>query len=141
MSCSPLSTVIVVLPLCLVVLPGCGKKEDSRQHLRREGIIERIDLDRSEVTLRYYSEKHKIETTVTGKATPETEILINGVLSSLDQLRVGERVSVIGWVRGHGDKREVVADRVNVNRAETVRRQPSERTDHQTGPQDTPEPQ
>ena len=141
MSCSPLSTAIVALPLCLVMLPGCGKKEDSRKPLPREGVIERIDLGRSEVTLRYYSEKHKIETTITGKATPETEILINGVLSSLDQLRVGERVSVIGWVRGHGDKREVVADRVNVNRAETVRRQPSERTDHQTGPQDTPEPQ
>ena len=141
MSCSPLSTVIVVLPLCLVVLPGCGKKEDSRQHLRREGIIERIDLDRSEVTLRYYSEKHKIETTVTGKATPETEILINGVLSSLDQLRVGERVSVIGWVRGHGDRREVVAVSINVERAETIRRQPGEQTDHPTGPQGTPEPQ
>jgi hypothetical protein len=107
------------------MLPGCSNKEETAEHRSLEGVIERIDVDESEVTLRYYSAKHKAETTITGKATAETEVFINGVLSSLEQLRVGERVAVIGWVRGHGNDREVVAVKVNVERADTIRRPPN----------------
>ena len=124
MSCWPIRAAVVIGPLCLMVLPGCGKKEDARKHRRLEGVIEQIDLAASEVTLRYFSDKHQVETTITGRVTAETEIFINGVLSSLGQLRVGERVAVLGWVQGRGDQRVVVADEVRVERAETIRRQP-----------------
>ncbi|MHC4611385.1 MAG: hypothetical protein ACYS7M_13655, partial [Planctomycetota bacterium] len=72
MSRSPLSTASVALPLCMLMLPGCSNKEETAEHRSLEGVIERIDVDESEVTLRYYSAKHKAETTITGKATAET---------------------------------------------------------------------
>ncbi len=115
-----------VLILLLSLTPvGCGRKDAGRKHRRLEGTIEQIDQANSQVTLVYYSEKHNTEVSVTGQVTPETEIFINGALSSLHDLREGERVTVIGWVQGHGGDRTVVAVTVTVQRAETIRRGPA----------------
>ena len=107
----------------LVALGGCGDKEPAHAHRKVEGIIESIDQANSEVTLRYFSDKHKAEMTITGAVTSDTEILINGVISNLADLRPGERVTVAGWARGHGSEREVVAERIWAERATTIRRQ------------------
>ncbi len=119
-----------VLGTILVLVPslgpaGCSHKDAAREHQELKGTIEQIDEANSQVTLRYYAEKHHTEVLVTGFVTPDTEIFINGALSSLTDLREGERVTVIGWVRGHGGDREVVAVKVSVTRAETIRRGPA----------------
>jgi len=72
--------------------------------------------------VRYYNPKRQAETTITGRPTAATEVYINDVLSSVDQLKVGERVSVVGWAQGEADHREVVASKVYVTRGQTVRR-------------------
>jgi hypothetical protein len=121
------TTATVVLVLLVAGTPGgCSEKSSPRKHRQLEGTIEHIDRADALVTLRFYSPKREAETTVTGKVTAETEIFVNGALSSLEDLREGERVTVLGWVRGHGSQREVVAVKVTVERAETIRRQPSE---------------
>ena len=114
----------VALPILLLCLPaGCREEETAPKHRTVEGIIERIDADNAQVTLRFYSDKRQVERMVTGTVTPETEIMINGVLSSLDELRIGERVTVAGRVQGHGGDQEVIAVKVVVERARTIRRQ------------------
>lgn len=124
--------------------PGCSEKDSGRKYRQLEGTITSIDLPNAQVTLRFFSEKHRTETTVTGKVTAETEIFINGALSSLEDLREGERVLVRGWVRGRGADREVVAERVVVERADTIRRgpagQPTETDDQPAVPTDEPAP-
>ncbi len=120
-------TVATSALLALTLLPGgCSEKEEPPKHRPLEGTIKRIDLASSEVTLRYYSDKHGVETELTGKVTADTEIFINGVLETLSDLREGERVTVSGWVKGHGDAREVVAAKIMVDRAETIRRKPDQ---------------
>ena len=120
------------LTAALLMLPagvqGCSKSEDAPEHKRVEGVIERIDLAKSEVTLRYHNPKYGQERTITGKATATTEIFINGALRTLEDLHEGERVSVVGWIRGHGADREVVAEEIRTQRAETIRRQPKPAT-------------
>jgi hypothetical protein len=120
--------IMVAAVLLPVSAGGCSKRRDAPQFETVEGVIERIDLPNSEVTLRYYNRKRDREVSITGKATAETEIYINGVLSALADLREGERVSVVGRIEGSGPDREVVATRVDARRAETVRRQPATTT-------------
>ncbi len=115
--------ILVALALfALANVPGCSESDDQREYQSVEGTIERIDLASGQVTLLYFSKKHDREVTITGTATPETEIFINGALATLEDLREGERVSVVGWVKGHGTEKQVVAERVNATRAETIRR-------------------
>lgn len=113
---------VALLLLSPLASTGCSEKDSARKHRQLEGTITNIDLDNAKVTLRFYSEKHKAETTVTGRVTPKTEVFINGQLSSLKDLREGERVSVVGWVQGRSADREVVAVKVTVERAETIRK-------------------
>jgi hypothetical protein len=114
---------VVLLLLSPWASTGCSEKDSARKHRQLEGTITNIDLANAEVTLRFYSEKHKAETTVTGKVVPQTEVFINGQLSSLEDLREGERVRVVGWVQGHGADRQVMAVKVTAERAETIRRE------------------
>ena len=132
---------VALLLLSPLASTGCSEKDSARKHRQLEGTITNIDLDNAIVTLRFYSEKHKAETTVTGKVTPQTEVFINGQLSSLKDLREGERVSVVGWVQGRSADREVVAVEVTVQRAETIRREPaSDPTSADHGSGGTPGP-
>ena len=133
MSRSIPTTVLAALTAVIVVVQGCSKASDTRDYRTIEGVIERIDLAKAEVTLRYYSQKRDREVNITGKATAETEVFINGVLSSLEDLREGERVTVVGWAKGHGADREVVAERIRAERAETIRREPQPTTAPATG--------
>lgn len=126
---------MALLLLSPLASTGCSEKDSARKHRQLEGTITNIDVDNAKVTLRFYSEKHKAETTVTGKVTPETEVSINGRLSSLEDLREGERVNVLGWVQGRGADREVVAVKVTVERAETIRKESaSDPTNADRGP-------
>jgi hypothetical protein len=112
---------------------GCSRQDETREYRTVEGVIEMIDLPKGEVTLRFYSQKRDRELTITGTATAETEVSINGVLSSLQDLREGERVTVVGWVEGRGADRQVVAERVVAERAETIRRKPAPTSAPATG--------
>ncbi|HUU82511.1 MAG TPA: hypothetical protein VM243_03305 [Phycisphaerae bacterium] len=120
----PAATAAGLVILGLLATAGCGDEDSSRKHRHLEGTIEKIDQLNSEITLRYFSEKHKTEANVTGMVNAETEIFINGRLSSLDDLREGERVIVVGWVKGRGAERDVVAVKITVERADTIRREP-----------------
>ncbi len=74
---------------------GCRRNEPSFEVFTLEGRIEKIDLtsDKTgEITVLYYSEKHGQDMTGTGLVTTETEIMINGALAELADLREGDRV-------------------------------------------------
>ncbi|MCP4251206.1 MAG: hypothetical protein GY778_29570 [bacterium] len=113
------------IAVAAAAVTGCSEQDKTPQHRSLKGVIQKIELADSKVTLRYYSDKQQAETAITGVATDQTRIFINGRVSKLADLKVGERVEVVGWVRGHGTEREVVAVEIKADRAEAIRRQPS----------------
>ncbi|MFQ5491848.1 MAG: hypothetical protein ACE5GE_14110 [Phycisphaerae bacterium] len=127
--------------LVMVSIHGC-RKEDNEPEIRSvEGVIESLDLTNSRITMRFYNERHKQYITVTGQATPDTEIEINGVIATLKDLRTGERITAEGLVRGKGQNLEVIARRITVQRAETIRRQTADTTEKPAGKADaSPDP-
>lgn len=119
---------LLLTPLLIVSIHGC-RKEDREPEIRSvEGVIQNLDLANSRITLRFYNERHKRYVTVTGQATPETEIEINGVIATLQDLRIGERITAEGLVKGKGDNLEVIARTITVQRAETIRRESTDTT-------------
>ena len=77
-----------------------------------EGRIEKIERqsdNTGKITVVYYSEKQKMEVPGTGQVTKETEIMIDGAVATLKDLRDGERV------RG-----EVRVDKKDGKKAQTV---------------------
>ena len=84
-----------VLVCAFVVLPGCSKKEPAFEIVTLEGKIEEIDVtseSSGEITVLYYSEKNKQEMIRSGLVNKETEIMINGAIAKLTDLREGDRI-------------------------------------------------
>ena len=132
---------LAVCCLPWLVLVGCNDESPPVKSTSIEGTVEAIDLEYSQVTLRYFLEKHKKERTDTGEVTNETEIWINGELSSLKDLRVGERVNAVVRYTGSGDDLRITAMKIRVQRSEPIKRpaapaqQPqSEGSDTQSSP-------
>jgi|GEM_PF-864094 len=106
--------------LCLLAAPcGCREKVQEPKVVPLEGKVAKIDTNRNQITLRYYNEKHKREMTDTGEVAEETEILINGALATLADIRVGEHVRGQVRVEGKGEQRKLTALRIVVERPTT----------------------
>jgi hypothetical protein len=108
--------------LVLASLPGCRKQDPGFEIITLEGTIERIKQtgeDSGEITVVYYSEKHKQDMAGTGLVTRETEIMINGAIASLKDLREGDRVRGEVRIEKKGSERNQVAMKINVTRAST----------------------
>lgn len=92
------STFVVLLSaltLMPVLFPGCRKQEPTFEIVTLEGKIESIERTTDEVgeiTVLYYSEKHQQEIAGIGLVTGETEIMVNGAIGKLRDLREGDRV-------------------------------------------------
>ncbi|MCH7526101.1 MAG: hypothetical protein IID39_01570 [Planctomycetes bacterium] len=122
------------LARCAVVLfvagvGGCSDHKPSVEYRQLEGTVEKIDLVSGLVTLRYRNPKTNEERKVEGSVTKETEILVNGKLAALKDIRIGEHVSVHGRVERIGKVRRITALKIVVNRDETVTFGPSSADD------------
>ena len=98
---------LMALAVTLIV-PGCSKKDEGPKVLPLEGRIEKIDARSNgtgELTVLYYSEKHKQEILGTAVVTKDTEIMIDGTVSSLKDIREGERVRGEVRIDKKGDER------------------------------------
>jgi len=85
------------LIIAVLVLPisSCAEKESAPELITLEGKIEKIErtTDKTgKVTVVYYNERQKREMTGSGSVTAETEIMIDGAVGTLADLREGERV-------------------------------------------------
>jgi transcription termination factor Rho len=79
----------------IIAFSGCRPDAPAFEVVTLEGKIEKIDrtsAETGEITVLYYSEKHGQEMLGTGLVTRETEIMINGALVKLSDLREGDRV-------------------------------------------------
>ena len=83
------------LVVILVMLVGCSEDKPSVSLLSLKGKIEKIDRtsDRTgTITVQYFNEKQRKEVLGSAIVTADTEIMINGALAKLSDLREGDRV-------------------------------------------------
>ena len=113
----------------LLALPGCRKEEPRVEVQTYEGKLESIrwNKDRSqndvigEVTVRFQSEKHGQEETE-GKALVklDTEILINGVVARLEDVREGECGIADVRIDKSGEEPTYTMLRIRIDRAQPI---------------------
>lgn len=107
----------------LVLLDGCKKNEESFKVQSLQGKVERIEINpdgTGKITVLYFSEKDHQEITGTGLVTKETEILINGSVAALTDIREGEHIRGEVRIAKKGDERIQVALKIYIDRAKPV---------------------
>jgi len=98
---------------------GCRQREEGLEIHSLEGKVETIDRtsdDTGTITVLFYSEKQKQEIAGTGKVTKETEIMIDGVVARLKDIREGDRVRGEVRVDKQGEKKVQTAVKIHVER-------------------------
>jgi len=101
---------------------GCSKKDDGPTVMTLEGKIEKLDLNADgtgELTVLYYSEKHNQDALGTALITPETEVLIDGVIATVKEIHLGERVRGDVRVDKKGNKKTQTVVKIYVTRPKT----------------------
>ena len=102
---------------------GCSGKESSYEVLPLEGRVEKIDArpdGTGTIMVLYFSEKHNQEMIGAGEITKETEIMINGAVATLKEIREGERVRGEVRVEKKGQEKRRVALKIYVDRPKPV---------------------
>lgn len=116
-------TVILITTVLLLAGPGCREGEPAFELVTLEGRIEKISRtsdETGEITVSYFSEKHKQDILGTGLVTQSTEIMINGAIAKLIDLREGERVRGEVRVDKKGAERIRTALKIYVDRPKPV---------------------
>lgn len=102
---------------------GCKSDKPKIDILQLEGKVEQVKANpdgTGEITIIYFSETHDQEVLGTGEVTKETEITINGVVSPLSAIRVGDRVRGEVRVEKKGREKRQTAIKIYVERAKPV---------------------
>ena len=110
----------MVIPILFVAFPGCSKEDDKPETRQLVGTAEKINLETGEVALRFFHEKSGSEQIIEGSVTDGTEVLINGKVAELKDIRLKERVKVIGYRKGKGAGARIVAIRIEIERPEWI---------------------
>ena len=123
MKTHPRIGIVVVLASAFCVLAGCSE-EKKKTHIEEvTGTIESIGP--TKVVVRTYSKKHNKELTFDVEVDSETEILINGSIASIRDLKVGETAfGSVRIVEKDDDTKIITAVKVRVERAEVLKAPP-----------------
>lgn len=123
----------IMLGLTVAVLPGlcgCSRNDDEPDHRQIEGTVEKIDLETGAVSLRFFHRKSNSEQILIGRITDTTEVLINGQQAAPKDILLNERVKVTGYKRGSGVNAEIVAVKVEIERAEWIETGSTRKAEH-----------
>lgn len=101
-----------------VLAIGCGQDSELPEYDQITGEVASIDKASGEVSMSYFSEKHRKNVEIRGRLAPEAEIFIDGVTARLDDVRIGDRVKVLGRVEKREGERNLVALKVEIDRRE-----------------------
>lgn len=108
--------------LCLSLLAaiactgGCKDEDREPKYITKEGTVTKIDRATGEVGMRVWVEKLQKEIDVDGRLAPNAEILINGETARLEDVRVGDKVTVRARQDKNDEERKLIAVNVEVTR-------------------------
>jgi hypothetical protein len=115
----------ILLLLVGITLAGVGACSDDQKEVEHKtitGTISQIktgDGGTGRVRMAYFHEKSGQYRDVEGDVDSKTEIFINGKLSTIQDLRIGEHATVQGRIETVGGARTITAIRIDVTRDET----------------------
>ncbi len=107
---------LVALCAAMSAFCSCGERDTDVDYVAKIGSFERIDLNADVATFKYRHEKSGEHRTEEVRVDPETEVLINGRLSNLSDIRIGEPVTVHWRVRRLGGLLRVDALKIRIVR-------------------------
>jgi len=116
----------VVMAMILVGVTGCPEDRPKTSVREVVGTIEQVDTNSNVVKVRAYVAKHEAYNTFTVRVNDETEIMINGTLAKLGDLRVGERAEGRILIEKLDGANVFTAQAVKVERGEVLQA-PSDR--------------
>lgn len=117
----PKTRVLAALALGVILASsGCSKDDEEPEFRQIEGTAEKLDLATGEVALRFFHKKSGKEQILSGMVTDQTEVLINGRVAELKDIRLQERVKVTGYKKGSGARAQLVAVKVEIERPEWI---------------------
>jgi len=108
---------------CLAGLSGCKEKDSGVTTRTLEGKIESIERTSDttgKITVSYFNENQGQDVMGDGLVAKETEIMINGVVSTLKDLREGDRVRGEVRLEKKGKTRVQTALKITVDRPKPV---------------------
>lgn len=111
------------LAAVLAGCPGCKDREPESDILALDGKVEKIEIagdDSGKITVEYYNEKQGQNTLGTGLVTKETEIIINGVASTIKDIRQGDRVHGEVRIDKKGESRVQTALKITIDRPKPI---------------------
>lgn len=112
--------IVAVLCFGVVAMGGCDQKDDAPKTIHVRGAIEKIDLANKTVQVRAFSKKHKQELVHTVHVNDDTEIMINGAIAKMTDVRVGETAVGAITIVKEDNQRKLIATRVEVEREEAL---------------------
>lgn len=113
---------VLVLGAWLLPGAGCRKPEDRSAVVALEGKVEKIVAKpdgTGEITV-VYTDKQQQTVKGVGEVTAETEILINGAVAKLSDIREGEQARGQVRIEKKGKDRRQVAISIHIDRAQPV---------------------
>lgn len=117
MNAKTLISTSVLAVLSMVLVGGCSKEPDKPKPFEIKGKVLEIDRQTSVVTFEYYNDEGERRERK-GTLSPDAEILVNGVTVPMEEVFVGEEVTVRGYVERVGGEPRIVAKTVVVTRDE-----------------------
>jgi hypothetical protein len=112
--------VCAIVTVLFLACPSCREEKPNFEIISLDGKIEKIDRasdETGEITVSYYSEKQKAEVVGVGLVSKSTEIMINGAIAALKDIREGERVRGEVRVEKKGGERVQTVLKIYVTRA------------------------
>lgn len=109
--------VFVVLGVTGLLLAGCSDRSRKTPKIRKkEGVATKIDLKNNIVAMSW-KDKNGVERPLEGTIRENTEVRINGRDQKIEDVMVGDKVTVSGYREGKGDNELLVATLIEVTRA------------------------
>ena len=112
--------VLLVVALAWVV-PGCKQERPKRKYVEPiQGIARSIDYQTGEVSMEFVHPKTGLTVVRKGYITRDTEVEINGVVARIQDVKVGEPVTVEGYFEGSGRNKKFIVTRIVVRRDQWI---------------------
>ena len=100
----------------VLALGGCRQYTPERKYQVESGVASGIDIQTGTVSMKWTHRRTGEPMLLTGRITQETEIFINGISASVEDVRPGDAVEVTAWE----DTENVwIVTRVNIDRPES----------------------
>lgn len=105
-----------IFAVSTILIAGCSKKDEKPKYRTLTGRVCSINKETRIVEMWWFEPTRKEEVKIAGILAPEAEILINGIVANLDDVKVDDQVKVTGKQVKEEGKKKLIAVKVEIER-------------------------